>query len=271
MPALRFPANPANNQIYPTPAVPNVGQWKWSSLNKRWEELPLYVRTTALSYNNYIWPPTAGEPDQRLVTKGDGNLEWLKDEDSSLQRIGILEPFDGISTSFSLVEFGTTTPVFPNPPSNIVAFLGGVPQRPGSNEAYTVVNSTITFTEAPERGTTFYAITNASVEPNQAQRDGTVGAPVVTVLKSLDVLEKFDGNRTDFTIVSFNTQTPYEPIPSANIVVSVGGATQIPNASYTVDGTTISFTEAPETGANFYAYTNADPTKVSKRSRTKKS
>jgi hypothetical protein len=46
----------------------------------------------------------------------------------------------------------------PTPVGNILVFLGGVPQIPGS--AYTITGATIQFLGAPLAGTTFYAISS---------------------------------------------------------------------------------------------------------------
>jgi hypothetical protein len=72
----------------------------------------------------------------------------------------LLEPFDGTQIAFTLVEAGTTTPFVPVPSTNLVVFLGGVPQIPFNAYAVTPTTSTIIFTEAPLLGTTFYAISN---------------------------------------------------------------------------------------------------------------
>lgn len=65
--------------------------------------------------------------------------------------------FDGIATDFPLEIGGVAAP--PTPTSNIMVFLGSVPQIPGIGNAYTVSGSTITFTAPPLAGTTFYATT----------------------------------------------------------------------------------------------------------------
>jgi hypothetical protein len=110
------------------------------------------------AYNQYEWPLTSGAADQQLTTDGAGNLSWEVPAAPSLQVLSLLEPFDGVQTAFTLVEFGTTAPFAPSPPTNIVVFLGGVPQQPVAS--YTVATNTITFTEAPLAGTVFYAISS---------------------------------------------------------------------------------------------------------------
>ncbi len=65
--------------------------------------------------------------------------------------------FDGTETDFALEIGGNAyTPV---PASNIMVFLGGVPQLRGATRAYTITGSTISFVDPPEAGTDFYATT----------------------------------------------------------------------------------------------------------------
>ena len=65
--------------------------------------------------------------------------------------------FNGTNVSFTLKVAGVA--YVPTPSSNLVIFLGGVPQTPGVGKAYTISGSTITFATAPATGTDFYAIT----------------------------------------------------------------------------------------------------------------
>jgi hypothetical protein len=77
---------------------------------------------------------------------------------ASLETLSVLEPFNGVQKAFTLVLTGTSTFFSPSPSTNIVVFLGGVPQIPTAS--YTVATNTITFTEAPLAGSTFYAISS---------------------------------------------------------------------------------------------------------------
>jgi hypothetical protein len=76
-----------------------------------------------------------------------------------LRNLDITPPFDGVSQVYNLVDLETLEPVAPNPSNNIIVFLAGVPQEPLG--AYSVDNDEITFTEPPEIGTTFFAVTTA--------------------------------------------------------------------------------------------------------------
>lgn len=75
------------------------------------------------------------------------------------------------------------------------------------------------------------------------------------VVKSLSLLEQFNGSRTQFTLVETGTTTSFSPTPSANIIVFLGGVTQIKDAAYSVTGSQIVFTEAPLSGTIFSAVT----------------
>jgi len=67
--------------------------------------------------------------------------------------------FDGVAVDFSLTIGGLN--YAPIPLSNIMVFLGGIAQIPGA--AYSVTGNTLTFTEAPLAGASFYATTVRSV------------------------------------------------------------------------------------------------------------
>lgn len=158
--ALVFPAGPAVGALFPAnPGTSGVSQYIWDGA--KWNTVPTTVSLGSPNqgaYNNYQWPLTDGSPDQQLTTDGAGNLTWEVAAAPSLQILTVDRAFNGTDLAYTLWQYGTTTPFTPVPANNIVVFLGGVPQVPGS--AYSVTGSTITFTEAPLAGTTFYAISN---------------------------------------------------------------------------------------------------------------
>jgi len=77
--------------------------------------------------------------------------------------------------------------------------------------------------------------------------------PAAPSLQVLSLLEAFDGSNVAFTLVESGTTTPFTPNPSNNLVIFLGGVPQIPSASFTVAGNTVTFTEAPLAGTTFYA------------------
>lgn len=158
MAAIVFPYLPAVGDLWPlNPGEGNVTQYRWDGT--KWVTQPVFISLGSenqKAYNQYQWPETIGTAGYQLTNDGAGNLTWAPSASVTFRVIDVLEPFDGSRLVFSLVTNGTTTPYSPDPVDNIVVFLGGVPQTP--NVAYTVFGSTITFTEAPLLGTTFYAI-----------------------------------------------------------------------------------------------------------------
>jgi hypothetical protein len=160
MAALVFPPTPTVGQRFPiNPGTAGVSQWEYDG--GKWNTVlnTLSLGTTNQdAYNAYQWPNADGVANRQLTTDGAGNLTWEIAATPNLQVLGLLEPIDGAAVAYTLVLGGTTTPFAPNPSTNIVVFLGGVPQVPVAS--YTVSTNTITFTEAPKIGSTFYAISS---------------------------------------------------------------------------------------------------------------
>lgn len=158
--ALVFPTSPSIGDLYPPdPGVSGVSQYRYDGA--KWNAvLPTVSLGTQNqgAFNTYQWPATDGTAGYQLTTDGTGNLSWDVTSSPSLEILGLLEPIDGTSLFYTLVLAGTTTPFTPNPPTNIVVFLGGVPQIPTA--AYTISGNTIRFTEPPLIGSTFYAISS---------------------------------------------------------------------------------------------------------------
>lgn len=157
MAAYNFPNSPSLNQYYPDPPEAGKTQYKWDG--SVWQIVTPFVQTGRQdAYNNYEWPTAVGSVGTQLTSDGSGGLTWEQSAFTTFALVSINEAFDGVRTSFTLVNPGTTTPFIPTPSSNILVFLGGVPQIP--NTAYSIIGSTIEFTEAPLAGSTFYAISS---------------------------------------------------------------------------------------------------------------
>jgi hypothetical protein len=158
--ALNFPTTPSLNELFPpNPGVAGVTQYRWDG--GKWVSALSTISlgtTNQGAYNRYEWPLTAGTAGYQLQSDGAGNLSWSIPAVASMEVLGLLEPFDGSLLTFTLVKAGTSTPFTPVPSTNIIVFLGGVPQLP--TNSYSVVGNTLVFTQAPLTGTTFYAISN---------------------------------------------------------------------------------------------------------------
>jgi hypothetical protein len=161
MAAIVFPS-PANiGDLYPDPGVSGVTQYRYDGV--KWDAV---LSTVSLgspnqsAFNDYQWPLADGAADQQLTTDGSGNLTWGVPAAPSFQLLQLDRPFTGTlgDVAFTLETNPGGVPFTPDPVTNLVVFLGGVPQVPSA--AYSVSGNTITFTEAPLPGTTFYAISN---------------------------------------------------------------------------------------------------------------
>lgn len=157
--ALVFPASPTVGQRFPVnPGSAGVSQWQYDGT--KWNAVISTVSlgpTNQDAFNAYEWPNTDGTPGHQLTTDGAGNLAWILPSVPTLTLLDDISGlFDGLTTVFGLTVGGTA--FTPTPVGNILVFLGGVPQIPGS--AYTVTGATIQFLGAPLAGTTFYAISS---------------------------------------------------------------------------------------------------------------
>jgi hypothetical protein len=161
--ALFFPVGPSIGDLYPPdPGVSGVSQYIWRG--NRWDAVTPNVSLGTANqgvYNDYQWPTLDGAIGEQLTTDGLGGLSWEPSAVPSLITLSVLQTFDGVLTSFTLIDSGTSTPFAPSPSANIIVFLGGVPQIPTA--AYTVSGNTITFTSAPLAGSTIYAISSTVI------------------------------------------------------------------------------------------------------------
>ena len=158
--ALVFPVGPTIGDLYPPdPGTSGVSQYVWDGA--KWNAVTPMVSLGVANqgaYNQYQWPAADGASGLQLTTDGAGNLSWGVPAAPSLQVLSLLEPFDGVNISFTFITNPGAVPFTPTPSSNVIVFLGGVPQIPGVS--FSVASNTITFTEAPLIGSTFYAISS---------------------------------------------------------------------------------------------------------------
>jgi len=161
--AHNFPDTPVLNELFPVdPGTSGVTQYQWDGT--KWNAVLSAISLGTANqgaFNAYQWPATDGLAGRQLTTDGAGNLTWSGEADVSIQALGVTPNFDGVSSTYTLVELGTTTFFTPVPSTNIVVFLGGVPQTP--TVSYSVAGNQITFLDPPPIGTTFYAISNITV------------------------------------------------------------------------------------------------------------
>ena len=197
-------------------------------------------------------PPAAGlSCNVRVVTSNDLNRTL------AVLTFGFLEPFDGLRTIFtaqttdpdSLIPYEVTA-------NGTFVFLGGVEQIPLSDVnpslayAYSIERTSPTtvqfiFTGAPPAGTTLdvRAICSGFYWSQRSM------FPVEVY--SLDPLtDQFDGAETSFTLKYNNKVVNAALVSIENLIISLGGAIQIPGESYTIENSVLTFSQAdpPQAG-----------------------
>lgn len=241
--ALNFPSSPTVGQRFPVnPGTTGVTQYVYTG--STWDVVPSSVSLGAVNqaaFNLYKWPLTDGSFGGQLTTDGAGNLSWSLTAVSTITPVGITPVIDGVSSTYTLTNLGSGVFFTPNPSTNLVVFLGGVPQIPTVN--YSVSGNQITFTDPPPLNASFYAISNVSPTSTSS-------------IQAIGINPIFDGTSSTYTLVQLGTLTPFAPDPVDNIVVFLGGVPQIPSANYSIVGNQITFSSPPPVNASFYAISN---------------
>jgi|GEM_PF-2196340 hypothetical protein len=79
---------------------------------------------------------------------------------------------------------------------------------------------------------------------------GASGGGTGTAKKFDDISSSFNGTLTTFNITV--NSTAHYPVDINATIISIGGVTQEPTTSYTISGSTITFTSPPASGLDFY-------------------
>jgi len=130
-------------------------------------------------------------------------------------------------------------------PTDIDVFIENVRQEPTT--AYTVEGTTLTFTSAPGTGTNnIYVIYRASGVSNYAfVPDGSITfAKLANNIRQFTV-DNFTANGTGTTVELSET-----PASANSLVVAIDGVIQTAPENFSLSGTTITFTSAPDNGSN---------------------
>ena len=199
-------------------------------------------------------PATGTVCDIRVITSEDNESTLI------MVPLTFVEPFDGSTGSFTAVSTTNISTLYITL-GNTFMFLGGVEQIPGSGSSYTlnrISPTEVQFTflgEVPPAGTTLdlRAVCSGTY--------WTVRTLQPVAVYSLDTIAPtFDGAVQQFALTAGGLPLNPNVVNAENLFVSVGGALQLPNISYTVDGSTITFTEAPLEGttSNLRIVTNAE-------------
>ncbi len=130
-------------------------------------------------------------------------------------------------------------------PTDIDVFIENVRQEPTT--AYTVEGTTLTFTSAPGTGTNnIYVVYRGSGVSNYAfVPDGSITyAKLANNIRQFTV-DNFTANGTGTTVELSET-----PASANSLVVAIDGVIQTAPENFSLSGTTITFTSAPDNGSN---------------------
>ena len=223
-------------------------------------QLGAVTQTPEVSYTingtNIIFtvaPPSGATCDIRIVTS--------EDDQQTLVTVPFLlsSPFDGTTTNFVMEPVGgSDVSLLSINSENTFVFLGGVEQIPGQSYAIVIDdqgNILINFTEPPEVGATadVRTVTSGIFWSQQLIYP-------VSVYSLDDISPQFNNAKTSFTLRFNGVTINPSVVNTENLFVSVGGAMQLPTSAYSVNGSTITFTEPPDTGStsNLRIVTNSE-------------
>ena len=153
--------------------------------------------------------------------------------------------FNGSTTAFAATVGGAGYTLPAN--DRFLLFLNSHIQELGASYSYSGTPSTINFTEAPKGNMDFYCFYVGQLQ------DMDSIAPFMNGTKKTFILKK---NDQPFSLESDST----EVIPANNLVMFLNGVYQEPEVSYTLDGSILTFSEAPRANSEvlIYIYTGSD-------------
>lgn len=288
--------NRGNQQLYEEqPYVEFPGQVVVYSVDNFSNQFDGGQTTFELKRNGFDIPPNQISPDSLIVqlgaivqkpgvdyVLGSGNITFTsaplqsshcnvrvvtsEDSEKTLKvvKLSIVPPdpeqpdviFDGTTSVFTLrANYNISDLVITQ--DNTFVILGGVEQLPGAAYVMNRINSTdieLSFSEAPAVGTTvdIRAICSNSYWSSQ-------GVFPVAVY-SMDSIGPFDGVQNTFDLKYGGQFVNPQLVSAQNLIISLGGAIQLPGTAYTVNNGKVIFSEPPRAGAhsNLRVITNSE-------------
>jgi hypothetical protein len=248
--ALDFPPNPVDGQLYPNPPIPGAQQYQWSSTKGTW--LTVFQGINSIGAAEPVFlsgPPSDPTINVRPATDTQSGYISALDKqklNSIPAEVGTVTEVvagTGLGAPDSTGQSITTSGTLNLLPANFTR-LGGVKPGQGLN-----VDTAGVMNIQPPSSLTLGGV--KAGQGVQITNDGTISVAPGSGYVVLDNLSpRFNGVTTVFTL-TINT-VPYSPINITSLLLFVGGIVQVPNASFTLSGSTITFTEAPPTNSNFY-------------------
>jgi len=192
---------------------------------------------------------------QPIGTVADDSITGAKIQDGTID-LNKIAPGDYYSADTFTGDGNTavyTLSTDPGSPWAITVYVAGVWQKPIIN--YGVVGTTLTLSSNVPNGEEIYVryygvslavgtVADDSITGAKIQ-DGTITADKIAGSEYLTQSFTGDGNSTDFTLSS-------DPGAQQALLVLIDNVIQVPVTNYTVTGTTLAFTGAPDLNADIF-------------------
>lgn len=248
--AFNFPSNPQDGQFYPDPPIPGAQQYIYNGTKEVWlttlrgvaqvfAEKPIFITGTEEAPIINISPATPEEAGSMSAADKD-KLDQIDIANGTVTDITAGVGLGAPDTGATITVSGTIDLLPPTPSS-----IGGV--REGDN-TFIDIDGRITVNPPT-------SLINGVVRQGKGltiTQDGVVSitpGATYTVLDSLGA--RFNGSSVTFQLTSAGVA--FTPITPNSLLIFIGGIIQIPNVSFTLNGSNITFGSAPPTGASFYA------------------
>ena len=152
--------------------------------------------------------------------------------------------FDSVQTNFKLTT-NNGDPYFPDPAGHMLIFVNGILQPPGATNAYTAFSDEISFTEAPEIGSSF-----TGFYVGKLRQLDDISFDFDSLRQSFNL--KRDGTFYSLTLTDGVQSTTIRP--ENNIIISLNGVIQEPGVGFEIVGSRLIFSEIPRVGSTFVAF-----------------
>jgi hypothetical protein len=247
--AFNFPSNPQDGQLYPDPPVPGAQQYIYNGAKEVWlttargvqqlfAELPVFLTGTDEAPIININPATPLEGGYMTAADKD-KLDKVKIANGTVEEITAGVGLGAPNTGEKITVTGTLDLLPPTPVS-----IGGV--KEGDNTVI-AADGRITV-KAPT------SLINGAVRQGKGitiSADGIASIAVGGTYTVLDSLaSRFNGSSVTFPLTVAGV--PFAPASPNSLLIFIGGVIQIPNVSFSLNGSNITFGSPPPTGASFY-------------------
>jgi hypothetical protein len=247
--ALNFPSNPVDGQLYPDPYIPGTQQFVYNSSKGTWLTVFRGIERVTADQPLFISGPSS-EPQVNIRPASDVSAGSMSSADKI--KLDSLTPAAGTVTSVtagaglgapqtgtSIISAGTIK-LLPAALNSIGGIIPGSGVNVATDGTLTLAPPTVTNLGGVRQGN------NLSISQN-----GTISITPGGTYEPLDNLSaQFDGLQTVFQL-TINTVSFAPPTINA-LLIFLDSVIQVPNVSFTLSGSTITFAVAPQTGTLFY-------------------